>query len=465
MTIEISILVGVLVVQVIAALSVIGQLVQSSCDLNSFIQAKAEEVGDDSDSSDSDDSASDQEGDRQVSQGGWLLGSFNWERVAKVHARLPEMEQPAAIADDHFVWLKSLLPSQLLERIFLVAPLIGVLITCIGFYNNDIDPENLKKSMSPLLVGVGGGALLALVNQILLFFVNWMTTKLSFSVVSSLPLVCSQDEGQRLRELSLENLGRVVEALERSADYHEEIASDLKTSIEEVLVPINTTVSEAVVDMSGATSQLVPAIKDIVTAAYDLNSRMGMGLSEFDELSKTVSLLRDLIDQRLGSLIDKQGRAVQRLTESALNLDGSTKKLDGSTQGLDAVLTGLNNGLHKINASTEFHTVATDRVLEVLDNQLQPSFEKIKDAISTLLENKKYLEDNVLNRDKMLGGEQTDAGIGFDKDHEFSVISSRENTEQSRDNDNHQELIETLKDLIEEIKNNNNKPEKRGAWW
>jgi hypothetical protein len=462
---EISILVGVLALQVVAALLIIVQLAQSSDDLREFVEAKTEPSDDDSDSRVSNGSVPESESKKPVGQGGFLIGHFDWEHVAKVHARLPEMEQPAAIADDYYFWLKSLFPSQLLERVFVVAPLVGVLITCIGFISNDIDPENLKKSMSPLLVGVGGGALLALVNQILLFFVNWRTTKLGLSAVSSLPSVCFQDEGQRLRELSLENLGRVVEALERSAAYHEKIASELKTSIEQVLVPINTTVSEAAVDMSGATSQLVPAIKDIVTAAYDLNSRMGMGLSEFDELSKTVSLLRDLIDQRLGSLIDKQGRAVQRLTESAQNLEGSTKKLDGSTQGLDSVLTGLNNGLHKINASTEFHTVATDRVLDVLDNQLQPSFEKIKDAISTLLANKKYLEDNVPTTNNMPVLGRTDAGVTFDKDDEFAVSVSMKNIEQSQGDNNYQELITNLKDLVREIKTNNDGAGRRGLWW
>ena len=264
------------------------------------------------------------------------------------------------------------------ERIFVVAPLVGVLITCIGFMRNDIDPEDLKKSMSPLLLGVGGGALLALVNQALLFFVDWKTTRVSMMASSLLPSVCFQDEGQKLRELSLENLGRVVEALQRSATHHEEIASDLKNSIEQVLVPINTKIVETAGDMSGASSDFVESIQTVVTAADELNSRMGAGLSDFDELSKTVSLLRDMLDQNLSSLIERQGLAVTRLTESAKNLDGSTKMLTGSTQGLDSILSGLNNGLQKIHASTEFHTKATDRVLEVLDNQLHPSFEKSK---------------------------------------------------------------------------------------
>ena len=44
--------------------------------------------------------------------------------------------------------------------------------------------------------------------------------------------------------------------------------------------------------------------------------------------------------------------------------------------------------------STEFHTKATDRVLEVyLDNQVHPSFEKIREAIGTLSISKEYLEE------------------------------------------------------------------------
>jgi len=279
---------------------------------------------------------------------------------------------------DYYFWLKSLFPSQLLERVFLIAPLVGVLITCIGFWSKGIDVEDLRESMAPLLTGVGGGALLALVNQVLIFFVDWKTTRVSTAASSLLPSVCSQDEGERLKELSLENLGRVVEALQRSAAHHEEIATGIKNSIEQVLVPINTKILESAGSMSDASSELVGSIQTVVTAASDLNSRMGSGLSDFEDLSKTVSLLRDLIDQNLSSLIERQGRAVTRLTESTKKLDGSTRLLTGSTQGLDSILSGLNNGLQKIHASTEFHTQATDRVLEVLDNQLQPSFEKLK---------------------------------------------------------------------------------------
>ena len=448
MIIEISILTGVLAIQVTAALLIFAQLVQSSADLHVLIEAKieadetAESLSKDSDSIVPETSVPESENDDQY-EDGFLIGTFEWDKVAKVHSRLPEMEQPGAIVSDYYFWLKSLFPSQLLERIFVVAPLVGVLITCIGFMRNDIDPEDLKKSMSPLLLGVGGGALLALVNQALLFFVDWKTTRLSMIALSLLPSVCSQDEGQKLRELSLENLGRVVEALQRSATHHEEIASDLKNSIEQVLLPINTKILESAGDMSGASSDLVGSIQTVVTAAYDLNSRMGTGLSDFEEFSKTVSLLRDMLDQNLGSLIERQGRAVTRLTESAKNLDGSTKMLTGSTQGLDYILTGLNNGLQKIHASTEFHTKATDRVLEVLDNQLQPSFEKIKDAIGALSASKEYLEEKMLNANDVLTAP--------------SIETSNETS--------HSELIEALNKLVEEIKSNNDRHEKRGFLW
>ena len=57
-----------------------------------------------------------------------------------------------------------------------MAPLLGVIITAIGFLSLrrslGTDAESLLAALIPLIVGVGGGATLAVVNQILLQIVD-----------------------------------------------------------------------------------------------------------------------------------------------------------------------------------------------------------------------------------------------------------------------------------------------------
>jgi len=48
---------------------------------------------------------------------------------------------------------------------------------------------------------------------------------------------------------------------------------------------------------------------------------------------------------------------------------------------------------------------------------------------------------------------------------DFPVISSIESSVEAPDETNHPELIEALNKLVEEIKFNNDRPEKRGFLW
>jgi ABC-type transporter Mla subunit MlaD len=73
------------------------------------------------------------------------------------------------------IWIESGSPYLLLQRMAIMAPLVGLLITVIGFLflkppsaeTNDL--AEILHSLSPLVMGVGTGALLALINQVLLF--------------------------------------------------------------------------------------------------------------------------------------------------------------------------------------------------------------------------------------------------------------------------------------------------------
>ena len=73
------------------------------------------------------------------------------------------------------LWIESGSAYLLLQRMAIMAPLVGLLITVIGFLflqppsaeTNDL--AEILHSLSPLVMGVGTGALLALINQVLLF--------------------------------------------------------------------------------------------------------------------------------------------------------------------------------------------------------------------------------------------------------------------------------------------------------
>ena len=474
MAIEFYILFSVLVVQVLAALFVLIQVAKASKDLNAFIASKAEDSIDGVGLSLSESHASGGEGEPVLVDGNNSCSGFDWNHISMLYGRLPSLEQPSALLEEFQFYLRSIFSYQLLERIFIVAPLIGVLITCVGFTRNGIDPDDLQESMLPLLLGVGGGASLALVNQILLFFISWRLERFNRKSNSRLRAVCYQDEGERLREISLANLGKVIEALEQSATYHEKIVTYIKDNIEQVIVPNNIKVTNAVTDISDATSLLLPAIKEVVSAAHGLNARMGVGLTDFDNLSGSIALLRDILDQQLGKLISKQSSAVERLTESAKNLEGSTKELDGSARGFDTVISTLNTGLQKVDESTRLHSVSAERILAVLESELQPSFSKIKDAINSLSRSKdlveKCTENTFIKTDLPIAAwQRSDEPADLNGNTDFQEAFPQDNAASARSTDGYPDLVLVLKDLavklndlIDELKSKSGDLGKKG---
>ena len=85
----------------------------------------------------------------------------------------PEQRRDTALAEVD-QWFTGLPAFQLLSRSGHIAPLMGVLITAFGFLGSkaltDSEPaEQLLRTVSPLVLGIAGGASLAILSQVFLF--------------------------------------------------------------------------------------------------------------------------------------------------------------------------------------------------------------------------------------------------------------------------------------------------------
>lgn len=99
---------------------------------------------------------------------GWVAARFHDGAFQDGHYR---REDALAQLDN---WLEGHGSYLFLQRTFIMAPLIGLLITVIGFFflqpatSDSADLKQILYALSPLVLGVGTGAALALFNQLLL---------------------------------------------------------------------------------------------------------------------------------------------------------------------------------------------------------------------------------------------------------------------------------------------------------
>lgn len=98
----------------------------------------------------------------------WVSGTFPEDDSAEVFRR-----EEALFELDY--WLSRVKSLLFLQRLAVLSPLIGVMITAIGLLtlhpkvSQDATLSTILASVSPLFLGVLGGAVLAIVSQILLF--------------------------------------------------------------------------------------------------------------------------------------------------------------------------------------------------------------------------------------------------------------------------------------------------------
>ena len=104
--------------------------------------------------------------------GSGVAVAFDWSEAVAECRNLAPFDRIAAVAAGYSDWFQSLLSYRFLERMTVVAPLLGLLVTCWGLFGGRVNLSDIQGSMTPLVFGVGGGAALALVNQFLLFAVQ-----------------------------------------------------------------------------------------------------------------------------------------------------------------------------------------------------------------------------------------------------------------------------------------------------
>jgi hypothetical protein len=187
----------------------------------------------------------------------------------------------------------------LLQRMGVMAPLLGVVLTVIGFYWLEVDAageqslQTILVSVTPLISGVGAGAVLALLNQVLLQGVGGRFERLRMSARTWFDAVIWRNVALESPDHAAKTIGAMetfASILVGAAHKHSESSDQIKTS-------------------TAALKQAASQFEQIVGAIHD----------EIKGVPAALSVIRDASAASAQSLLD----LIPASTRAVSNLDVS----------------------------------------------------------------------------------------------------------------------------------------------
>jgi hypothetical protein len=275
----------------------------------------------------------------------------------------------------------------LLQRMGVMAPLLGVVLTVVGFYWLNVDEsgeqslESILLAVTPLVSGVGAGAVLALINQILLHAVGSRLERLRMAARSwfdqaiwskaSLP---SQSGGGKVAA----TVERFAEAASASADRHLSSAAslaDTTASIKYAASQLHDVVHafsreikdipQTLRDLRESTSASAEALQELVPAATRSVANLDVSVAAFrttiDREFTDAAKLHYRSSKSLAELLDQLSVAGEALQSNAQTL---TAQMAEFTSAIGAHSEQLRE-IQDRNAASDAAAGATDGVRPV----------------------------------------------------------------------------------------------------
>lgn len=240
----------------------------------------------------------------------------------------------------------------LLQRMGVMAPLLGVVLTVIGFYWLKVDDageqslQTILVSVTPLISGVGAGAVLALLNQFLLQIVGGRLERLRMSARTWFDAVIWPNFNVESSDPSANTINSIetftsllVGAAQRHAESSEQIkasAASLKLATSQFDQVVGA-IQEELKDLPGA----LAVIRDATAAsAQSLLELVPTGTRAVANLDVSVAAFRTTIDQQFteaarihleaSKSLDGAVEQMRRLLEQSASPNGAADELDQS---------------------------------------------------------------------------------------------------------------------------------------
>jgi hypothetical protein len=278
----------------------------------------------------------------------------------------------------------------LLQRMGVMAPLLGVILTVAGFWylrvedSGEMRLQDILFAVTPLVSGVGAGAVLALVNQGLLHGASQRIESLRMAARTWFDRAIWSSVGldsQAATVGAISAVERMTTAISGVAEQHADCAVRLKASTSD----INDSAREFrdAVQTFGGQIQGVPQTLAELNGALQASSAalenlIQIGSRAVANLDVSVAAFRTTMDQEFANAAKLQHLSTQRLADATGQVRTTSELMKVSAQDLNATVDANKRSYSSLNEAIE------GRLLEV-QNQFQTVTERVSTRLDALI--------------------------------------------------------------------------------
>ncbi|MFV1965357.1 MAG: hypothetical protein ACC628_08035 [Pirellulaceae bacterium] len=235
----------------------------------------------------------------------------------------------------------------LLQRLGVMAPLLGVILTVLGFWWLDFsDAENqsldeLIFAVTPLVIGVGSGAVLALINQALLHFAGMRSEALRMAARRWFDRAVWHEVGldtQAATVKAIAGIEKMARALSDTADKHQETTQWLSES--------TLAIQESATEFHDVVQGLSARVRGLPESLAELRNAMHSSVETFESLipvaervvaglDVSVSAFRTAVENQFLEAAKLHRTAIVDISDAADRLSESTGHLRVGSKEID----------------------------------------------------------------------------------------------------------------------------------
>lgn len=309
----------------------------------------------------------------------WLIntpdaasGSVGDRPTVDRHAALQEFDR----------WIGSFFAYGMLHRTAVMAPLLGVIITALSFlqWQAPGESDNMKQilqAVTPLVLGVGAGACLAFMNQLLLQFADLAANSTRSAAEKWLErqLRLAEHRWQREETGPAEVFAETARALGKAASRNQRILSAMESlanrleNIESTFTDAVTSLPREVARLPEQVAALQQAVDATVTNCKRWSAAMEAGTASFEGVTR---LLQETFRETFQPLCEDHRETAKALAQSS--------------HGLHDVVKQLRAGCETLQSVTELHMEAASSVNDVVVQRLAPKFDSFEEMVGRMTE-------------------------------------------------------------------------------
>jgi hypothetical protein len=257
----------------------------------------------------------------------------------------------------------------LLQRLGVMAPLLGVVLTVIGFFWLEIREEEqslqtILLAVAPLVSGVGTGAILALINQALLHIAGYRAESVRtaarkwfdaaiWSQVDRNARVAAGQAGSAMDQLTT-SLGDACARYSQSAAHIGESTSSMSQAASQFQQFVHAFSAE----MQGIPDALREVRSASAASADALQELIQIGNRAVANLDVSVAAFRTTIDREFTAAARLQHQSSQVAAQSAQQLDAATQRIQSGSRLYQETAQANRSSFEQLDESMRVHVMA-----------------------------------------------------------------------------------------------------------